>query len=283
MSNAIVRAIAGSFVLLGAAWAAGASAQTEASWEVVKTPDQCVLSRKVEAPEPGLLMFSSRAGADSYSLVIAVKKLPKRTPDGAQVKIGLDGTGKIFNGFGISGRIDGSAPEAIRINGIDGANFEAMAKASALRLNYDGKTLGPFPLPDAADAVGALKECLAEHLVAMGADPAQFKPGGAPPEPVKSRDDFLPASIWGSLTNAGLRLGIESFYTLSIDENGMIAGCKMIGTPQPETIEKLVCSALLGKMLFRPAHDPVGKALRGMGTFSMAAIVRRDYTSNMPR
>jgi hypothetical protein len=255
-----------------------AQAQERPTWTVSKTPKECVLNRRVGGPVPSLLMVRSAPGSDSYTFVVGAAKLPAPRDDSKPIDLFLEGSGKEIKHFGMPGNIDAEM-QAIQFIDIDWTEFNFVAKASAVSLKYDGKTFGPYALPDIADAVAALRDCLGEHLRNMGADPAQFAPGGAPPEPYKSREDFLSLDQLGQLIRAGA-YGFDRIYTLNIGIDGRIAGCKRSTGSGGDRAEKALCGMLAGKALFAPAHDSAGKPVVGVATYWLPVIVRRVYTSN---
>ncbi|MBO9575177.1 MAG: hypothetical protein J7494_05540 [Sphingobium sp.] len=238
------------------------------SWTIDKQSRQCTLGRAITTPEPMTLAISSIVGSDEYSLVLGVAKLPAHDDKPVPVRIQLDGTKTVIKGTVRFGKLSGSAGEALNLSAIRGADLSAIGRASALRLIYKGKTIGPLPLPEAAKAVAALKACLAEHLVALGADPAQFKPGGGLPVQFRS---YARGTVINTdaLRSAGLKFGVDSYYAMTIGERGAIESCRQLGDVQPERVEKLVCQALVGKIFFRPARDPAGKPVKGVATYPL--------------
>jgi hypothetical protein len=262
--------------------AGAASAQAQSDWEIAKTDDQCLLSRTFAAPDPAVLVFSSSPGSDAFALVVAVRKIEKHPKIVVEVQIGLDGTGRTIKGWADPGRIGGATPDAFKVKFISPEDLATIGRASALRLTYPAGTLGPFTLPDAAEAVAALQDCLAEHLVAKGADPAQFRPGGSPPVPLKSRDDFLSVDQLRKVLAAGVNTGAPLGFRLVVDAQGRVAGCARSGPGQTEKVEQAACGMLTGQTLFKPAHDPAGTAVKGVATFDVPLIVRRDYVSTTP-
>lgn len=257
-----------------------AQVQEKPSWTVSKTPNECVLSRRVDGPAPGLLMVRSAPGSDIYTFVVGAPKLPSPRGDFAVINLVLEGSGQTIKHVGTPGNIDAQL-QAMQFVDIDWTEFAFKTKASAVHLDYDGKTFGPYALPDIADAVAALRNCLGEHLRDMGADPAQFTPGGSPPEPRKSRFDFLSADQIRQLVQAGA-FGFDRIYALTIDTDGRIAGCKRSTKPGGDRVEKALCGMLVGKTFFTPAHDGAGKPVMGVATFWLPIIVRRDYSSSRP-
>lgn len=266
-------------LLMSMAVSPAARAQESATWAVSKTADECVLSLKVEGPAPSLLMVRSPWGSDRYTFVVGAAKLPHPRHPFAGIEIIFDGIGKTIKADGQPGKV-GAHLRAIQFNVIDWTDFAFIGRASAVNLRYDGQTFGPFALPNIADAMIALRDCLGEQLRIMGADAAQFAPGGSPPEPLKPRLEFLTFDQLRRLTLAGANK-YDRIYKLAIDTDGRIADCARTTLPRGDQIEKALCDTLAGQRLFVPAHDQVGKPVNGVAIFWMPVILRRVGSSEL--
>jgi len=62
---------------------------------------------------------------------------------------------------------------------------------------------------------------------------------------------------------------LVALMRVSISQEGRIEGCTRLEGPADATFEKMACAAVLTKQLFRPAHDPAGKPVRGVATFEI--------------
>lgn len=254
-------------------------AQESPSWTVSKTADECVLTRRVDGPAPGVLMVRSPPGSDRYTFVVATENLPQPRDPFTAIDIIFDGIGKTIKAEGQPGNV-GAGLQAIQFNVIDWIDFAFIAKASAVRLQYDGQIFGPFALPDMADAMSALRDCLGAALRLSGADAAQFAPGGSPPEPLKPRMEFLSFDQLRRLTLAGSNK-YNRIYRLTIDGSGRIAECARTTRPRGDRVEKTLCGMLAEQTLFTPAHDQAGKPVNGIAIFWMPVILRRIGSSEL--
>lgn len=254
-----------------------AMAQADISWRVSKSGDQCLLARTVAGTQPTMLAISSQAGSETFSLFVGIPKLPRRLEAGTTVNILLSSVDKAIARPGQPRRID--AFDSILVDGVTPSDLKAFATATSLHLEYRSVQVGPFPLPDMAEAVAALQECLDHQLTALGADKAQFVPGGSPPIALKAREQFLTVDQMRKALGAGLTRGsgtsFDLTFKLEIDTNGNVAACAPL-TSTGNGGTKMICEALSRQSLFRPAHDAAGKAVTGIATYRMQLFARPE-------
>ena len=159
----------------------------------------------------------------------------------------------------------------IQVRGVGEDLVQALTRASSLSLERRGKTYGPYSFHDAGKAVAALEACVNDRLAAWGADPDQFKPGGTKPVALQHRDDWIPNDTMLRLAYfiSGSDNALTALMRISIAEDGRVDGCTRLEGPEDATFEKMACSPILSKQLFRPAHDPAGKPVRGTAFFEI--------------
>ena len=236
-------------------------------WQVAVSPSHCSLQRLFPAPHEALLTLQTVPGSDLNQLAI-VAQLASQPPMGQLFPASIilrDKDGR-FEGQATSSAMPAAASTLIAIKGMHDMFLNALAAAQALTLKFKASSIGPLSLGNSAKAVAAFKGCITDQLVAWGADPAQFDPGGAEPVAVKDRDHWISNERLLSMRFSGDRL--QAWFRVSVADDGSIAACTRIeGEGSQDSVERIACGAVIGKVLFRPAHDADGKPVVGVATF----------------
>jgi hypothetical protein len=248
-------------------------AADDVDWEVSKTPDHCTLHRTIVGLEPAQISITTDPGSYIYALVITARKLPGYANTVFPATLLFHGPETLLTRQAMGGKL--GASEAIQID-FPQADFAVFTKSTALSLTMGSKSIGPLPLPSAADALAALDACTAELLVAMGADPKQFQPGGATPVALADRDSWIDERRTADIARTSSH-GVDTRFKLDIDTQGHVSSCSMFGGGGNAAAEKLACDALIGKALFRPAHDAAGNPVHGVATFGVNVRIERRY------
>lgn len=263
-------------LLLGAAGAQGASAALPTGWELLQQPRTCTLMRTLASADGGRLIFSAEPG-NSYRIQLAMAALPRHPSYSFPVELRLTGAEKRIAAYAMPGKPADRAHEAIDISGVEPGDMAQLMSASAVRLRFGGGGVGPLPLDGAAEAIPALTQCVAQRMIDMGADAAQFAPGGAGPVALVNRDSWL--SVGQMLAVARARSeahGVDARFRVGIDPAGKIDDCaEFAGGSGPE-VERLACDAVVGRTLFRPATDPQGRAVRSVAVFPVTLSVSQE-------
>ena len=248
---------------------ASAQAQTpEGAWEIEKTAERCTLYRALGGADPAAVSVTTDPGSDLYRLTVAAKTLPHHPTGRFPTAVILHGPEKRFGGMAMAGQLGGAFPQALQIDDITPGELATLSGAKAISLSFKGGAVGPLALPDLAEAVAAFGECNGEHLVAMGADARQFKPGGAAPVAVKPRDTWFGfPQIMEIAKAAGPAAATGGLFTLVVDGAGKVENCTRRGAQGDDAYQKAACATLLNKTMFRPAHDPAGNPVKGIATF----------------
>jgi hypothetical protein len=255
-----------------------ARAEDASDWQVDKMPDHCILQRTMPEPRPALLAIKTYPGSDSYEIVLAAHRMPAHGNPYYSATITLHGPeASLKKGVATGARL-GDYAETAQFT-FHKADFGDLARVTAFSFTVGSNTLGPLSLSDVADAIAALDACSAEHLVAMGADPKQFQPGGSPPVALTDRDSWLDSQLQSIVSVSPY--GVDAKFKLDVDTDGRAATCSRVGAARGDSVEKIACKAVLGKILFKPAHDPAGNPVKGVASFALQ-IVRREYSSSVP-
>lgn len=258
-----------------------APAQEAPRWQLAASADRCMIARTYSGAQPASLSLQTRAGSDTHRLTVAAPALPPLSREPSfPVTVALD-TGQRFEARAQAGAVR-DVGKALLI-ALQPDFTAAMAGAKSLTVTLTSGTAGPFPLPDAAAAVAAYDGCTAERLVAMGADPAQFRPGGKRPVPIVSRDEWIGRDQFMAIAREAGGKGLQAEFRVAIAADGRIESCARTGDPAglrpaaAEKVEQIACGAVTGRPLFQPARASDGTAVRGAATFDVELVVRRDY------
>lgn len=250
---------------------AAQSQQPQAKWQVNIAPAQCTLSGTVDHPGVERVSVSTIPGSDSYTLTLTGDTLHRGSaPSQGPVKIGFDSSVQRIPGMGTFLRLkDGMA---IRIEGLPTIFAEGFERASTITIENGHSTIGPVAISGSAKAMRAMNTCAAEQLAEWGADPAQFQPGGMPAAPKAHPDSWLAPAQLMKLPFAGDRIDIV--LKLSITPGGVVDGCEQVAGLPNKRAGEAACKMLHGKLLYMPARDPAGLAVRGAGSHRIQLIRR---------
>lgn len=240
-------------------------------WVVRVGPGRCIMERHQGTPA-AMLAIETVPGSDTFRVAIATDGIGNvRTLSPSSLS--FTPSRRESKGLASAANLPGSPERVIWTTGVSPDLLDHLAQSDGVTLAA-GKATASFPLDKAPGAVRALRRCIADQLVAWGADAGQFAPGGAPPVSLKDRDGWLsPKDLIGivpsfreSDLNATLRVGILP--------DGTVDDCHAVdGVPNGD-VEKHACAPVLGKRLFTPAHDVAGRPVRGAATFTVRLMRR---------
>lgn len=271
-------AIAASPAITGpaAAQQADSGSPQQPAWRLRSVGNECMLVGQL-SPGDAYLAVEAIAGTDYYRFAVGGRELHE-SMSGAlfPLTIIFQDAAARFDRRASGAALPDGGGTMIRFDGVEADVIQALGRASALSLERKGKAYGPYTFHDADKAVAALQNCMNDRLTLWGADPGQFEPGGAKPVAVRSRDDWVPNDTLLRLAYFIPRSGamLAALMRVSVSEDGRVDGCARLEGPTDATFEKMACAAVLAKQLFRPAHDPAGKAVRGAATFEIRLASR---------
>jgi hypothetical protein len=67
---------------------------------------------------------------------------------------------------------------------------------------------------------------------------------------------------------------LSAVLRVSISNEGRVDGCARVEGPTEPDFEKMACRLVLSQRLFRPAHDPNGKPVRGAAAVAFNLRIR---------
>eukprot|EP01136_Pigoraptor_vietnamica_P045674 Opistho-1_new@23925 len=255
---------------------AGSPAQSQnppARWQVNVAPAQCTLSGTLRHPEVTAISISTTPGSGSYTLMLAGRELHRR-PAASQgsVRIGFDTVGAPTDRQATFLHLQDDG-RAIRIEGLPAALADAFARTSRLTVEVERSrtSIGAIMIPGSASAMQALKTCIAEQLVAWGADRAQFLPGGTPAITKTDPDGWLVPAQMRKLPFDG-EDHVDMVLKLDLAPDGMVDGCAQVAGLENKPANDAACRMLRNRWLFVPARNPAGVAVRGVGTYRVRMI-----------
>lgn len=240
-------------------------------WRLRSMGNECLLVGQL-SPGDAYLALEAIAGTDYYRFAVGGHELRESSTGNLfPLKILFHDADARFDRQASSALVPDGGGTRIRVDGVDTDLVQALGRASSLSLQRRGRTYGPYAFRDPDKAVTSLETCINDRLVAWGADPEQFKPGGAKPLALRSRDDWISNDTLLRLTYFMPRPEnvLAALMRVSVSEDGHVDGCGRLEGPTDARFEKMACAAVLAKQLFRPAHDPAGKAVRGVATFEI--------------
>lgn len=236
-------------------------------WAVDVSLGRCELTRTLTSPQPAQLAISTMVGTDAYFVEYLSAK---PNVDGDAVGRGsllIDGKTQATD-YLTRSRTTSTLPSSLSLNTGRSA-IDAIGAGSNFAFKSSVGSVGPLPLPNAAKAIAALHRCETDQLIEWGADPSQFAAGGAPPQ-VGDRDEWVSQNVMHQIHSSGR--SIQPLHYLVMSDQGVVENCAAVfGVPNSD-FEQVVCKAMAGRKLGKPARDPSGKAVRGVVAFEPAII-----------
>lgn len=258
------------------AMAQGAAAPAAApAWALNVEPARCTLTRGLGPAGDTIMSLTTLAGSDSYRLTIAGPAIARREAGlSFPVTVALTAADARFPTTGAGATLSGGRGALIAYN-LKAEFVTALGNATALTVSAGHDNAGPYEVPKARGAAAAFAKCVRDQLMEWGADPAQFAAGGATPVALQDRamligKEQIPRL---SLTSPGM---IAFAFRFAVAADGSVDGCTPLDAAPRADNTKTVCGAVMGKKLFKPAHDGNGQPVRGAAAFEMQMVQRRD-------
>jgi len=158
-------------------------------WRLRSVGNECMLVGRL-SPDDAFLALEAVAGTDYYRFAVGGHALRESTSGNLfPLKILFHDIDARFDRPASAAPLPNGGGTMIRVDGVGTDLVQALGRASSLSLERRGKAYGPYAIQDPGKAVAALENCIDDRLVAWGADPEQFKPGG------RSRSHFEAATI----------------------------------------------------------------------------------------
>ena len=267
--------------LAGIGFSAPALAQGTAApgaapaWALNVEPARCTLTRGLGPAGDNIMSLTTLAGSDSYRLTMVGPAIARREPGmNFPVTVALTAAEAHFPTTGTGASLSGGRGALIAYN-LTAEFVTALGNATAITMSVGHDNAGPYDLPKARGAAAAFAKCVRDQLVEWGADPAQFAAGGATPVALQERAMWIGRELTPRLSMTGP--GVIAFaFRFGVTADGTIDGCTPLdAAPRPDNT-KTVCGEVMGKKLFKPAHDGSGHAVRGVASFEMQMVQRRD-------
>jgi hypothetical protein len=265
----LVRLLMG-LTLVGLTPHAGHAAGGEGDWQSHNSAERCAVSGMATGEVARFLMLEGEPGG-GLRLVIAAKEMP-RWPKGlggsqafpAEI-VSEAKTAVAVTGF--PRRLSGELPNAVTLSSLTLGDAIALAEAPAFSVRFKGGSIGPLASGGMRAGVRAIHACIAERLIALGADPAQFEPGGMPAVPLSDPERWLSNSQVYEMARAAGGINVNLRFKVAIDPQGKVGSCALLSESNAAKLEVLGCKSLFGRVLAKPATDKQGRPVVGVLTF----------------
>lgn len=242
-----------------------------AQWRLQADPGLCVLERRNPEP-PVTLSIKTSPGSDAYQVAIISSTLSKSASI-APAMLTFAPSQKTLNGRARVVRLpDGT--RAIWMEDVDPALLDDLSGAETVTAALASGESVSVKVASSAKAVNALRRCNADQLIAWGADPGQFAPGGTMPVAVKNRYDWLSKSKLLAVMGKSRQPDLDEEFRVAVSAAGVIDDCHALSDKTEKSVEKTVCDAVVRESLFTAAKDPAGQPVRGVATFRIRLATR---------
>lgn len=272
----------------GLARPADAVTSATPQWEVDGGLGQCVLDRNIADAAPFKLSIRTLTGTDSYDLYIIGEALPEASR-GTHAPLAIDfaNADRHFNVDGVHITLPDGGGKALVILGNGPEFVDALAQSSSVAIKQPGGVQGSVALPSATKAVAAFRKCMADQLIAWGADPAQFQPGGKTPVALAPQASFESNEQRGRVLRkiADKLHPTDAFHAqfqLTVTTEGKVDGCKRADASVKDGVEQIACAEVINHRLYKPASDPAGKPVRGVSIFDFW-VIPGPFPGPLPR
>ena len=162
----------------------------------------------------------------------------------------------------------------LQINDVGDGFLDRLARSTVLTIQLGNQRLSEIPIPQAAAATRALRDCNDALLRNWGVDPVMLAALERPPRPavqhgelrwITDRDyppDALHAGISGRVT-----------YRFTVEVDGRVSDCTTVVSSGNLSLDSTACRVLLERGRFEPALGPDGRPVRATSVSSMDWVV----------
>ena len=164
---------------------------------------------------------------------------------------------------GFVATLDAHGPRMLQVNGVSEGFLDRLASSSALTVQLGERRLAEFPIPQAAAAIRALRECSDALLRNWDVDPVALAALQRPPMPLMQHGelrwitdrDYPPDAL-----HAGFSGTVTYRYTVEVD--GRISTCTTVVSSGHSSLDDATCRILLERGRFDPALGADGRPVR---------------------
>jgi TonB family protein len=245
--------------LLGASAGAQPAGPRKAGWAIDYGAQRCALIRTAEGEDPLTLAIRMIPGRGSPEIILA-----KRNWDGT----GLIGASSVILRFSPSGRElradavwlpnQAGVGDLLQLGGIPSDFIDLFAATVRIDVVRKRGTVLVFPIPGAARAAQALRDCNSDLLRAWGVDEAALSALQRPATPIGSELDWFSGSDYPNSAYDRRSRGIV-VVRLNVDASGRLADCAVVATSDSSALDAQTCVSIRKRARFEPALGPEGK------------------------
>lgn len=237
---------------------------TGSRWVLRADPARCLLERQNVDP-PSTLSIDTTPGSDTYRVAIANGNI-KGFASLAPASLTVDPSRQAIKGLASVAKLPDTRM-VIWMDGVPPAFLDNLADAGSVAISARSGAMASAPVAAPAEAIAALRDCIADQLTDWGADTAQFAPGGTGAVAIDSRDDWLSTKDVMTIVGRSSQPDIDAIFRVAVSADGVIDDCRAVDEKIEDGVQKTACAAVLGKRLFNAAKDAGGRPVRSAATF----------------
>jgi TonB family protein len=175
---------------------------------------------------------------------------------------------------GIVAPLEANGPRMLQVEDLGDSFLDRLARSSVLTIRIGERRLAEIPIPQAAAAARALRDCNDALLRNWRVDPVAMAALQRLPRPavqhgelrwINDRDyppDALRAGISGTVT-----------YRFTVEVDGRVSDCTTVVSSGNLSLDNKACQVLLERGRFEPALGPDGRPVRATSVSSLTWVV----------
>lgn len=246
-------------LLAGAAPSPDPSPPRKPGWAIDYGDQRCALVRTGDGEDPVTLAIRMIPGRGQPEIIIARRNWRGSGLIGAQsLTLAFAPTGRTVEAqaLWLPGRL--GLGDLIQLDGLPEDILDLFGGSAAIELRGRGKTALAFPIPSAARAIGALRDCNTALLTAWGVDEkamATLRQGAKP------IGEFTSWVVESDFPRTALYEGISGTVVvrIDVDASGALVGCKVVAGSGNSALDAQTCISFRKRGRFEPALGADGK------------------------
>jgi TonB family protein len=251
-------ASAGAFAASPAAAADGKKYSWVADWG----EDKCSLLRETPGPQPTTVVLQNSPGMRNELFLMGQHWNEKSfsRPETADLVLRPSGVRHKVTDFPPLADKKG---RAFQISGLSPDFLNQFAASTSLAVEQEGKALVEVPLPRAAGAVKALRDCEAEVLREWGVDPQRYRSLLSPPQTIGPTISWLSDHDYPIDAQRANAQGATSIR-VRVGADGRAIDCAVVRSSGHASLDQRSCAVTKARGIFQPAIGADGKPTEAM-------------------
>ena len=140
---------------------------------------------------------------------------------------------------------------------VDDVFLDRLASAASIRLEENGSVLRELPLPEAARAVAAFRECRDDALRGWGIDPVAYTALRRLPKAMGGSTQWVRYSDYPPAALHQNRSG-RPVARLTVGPDGRVSDCKIVHASGTPDLDTKTCDVMKRRARYEPALGPDG-------------------------